>query len=144
MIFKALTAMAMTIALSACASTKVSGVGKSPSFRIESKDLPAETKFEVSLISLDNRKICLSLEQWPRNGEIYAREIVTLKSHDVLLPASTLDLGYCPGGCGTIEVLPGETITSSIHYSTFGPTEEIAALEDKVLLFAIGPFYCSK
>lgn len=116
----------------------------SPMFKLETIDIPEQKRFELTLKSLDARQLCLDVEQWPNSigGVHFGRDIAVLEFDDGSVPIHDSNFGYCPGGCGTIEVEPNSELRALIPYGQFGDPNEIAKLKNKRLKFSVSPRYC--
>ena len=117
-------------------------------FRIEVIDNQKLQRFDVALISLDDRTLCVYVGNWPsERGEIQgASQWVSIESRGKTYRAHDPDLiADCFGGddCA-IKVKPRDTLRGAISYSHFGKAKDIASLPDKQLRFPVTPFLCEK
>jgi hypothetical protein len=114
-----------------------------PAYTFAMVDEPNIAGFKVSLKSHDRRKLCLTLEQWPsKNGLLSGSERAKLRTPAGIIPAKGIDFGYCPGGCGKIELKPYSTLNGFISYSVFADPATIERLTSKQLEFRVQPFFC--
>lgn len=92
-------ALVVIVYLCSCAmgnSSSQRSVSAPPHFRLVIMDHPAEKRFVVTLISLDNRPLCLGFEQWPNElGQLdTGSKRATLKSAEGAYPARNENFGY--------------------------------------------------
>jgi hypothetical protein len=118
-----------------------------PQFRLEVTDNPKLKRFDLKLLSLDDRTLCISIGDWPNEaGEIQgASQWVSIESagktyhaHDPTVIADCF-IGDC-----AMRVKPHGTLSGFIPYSAFGKAEMIAALPIKHLQYEVKPFACEK
>lgn len=116
----------------------------SPQFRLVITDHPRESRFVVNLISLDNRALCLGVDQWPNEqGQLdTGSKRATLKSTEGAYPARNENFGYCVGQACIIRVPPGSTLTGFIGYREFGDPATIARLSKRQLVFPVSTWIC--
>lgn len=114
-----------------------------PTYTVAVSDAPDIAGFKVSLKSHDKRKLCLTLEQWPsKNGLLSGTDMAQIETPTKIIQAKGVDFGYCPGGCGKIEIKPYSTLDGFISYSAFGDPAAIGHLASKQLQFRVQPFFC--
>jgi hypothetical protein len=108
-----------------------------PRYRVIIKDNPSELRFELTLISYDDRPICLGYGGWPNSsGQIHwGSEWVKLESNGRFIPVHDENFGYCEGSKCTIHVPPHKRLTGFIGYREFGEVEQISRLPDRQLHF---------
>lgn len=119
-------------------------VPPAPHFRLVIKDHPKEYRFVVNLISLDDRPLCLGVDQWPNElGQLdTGSKRATLKSDEGAYPARNENFGYCVGDACIIHVAPGSTLTGFIGYKEFGGPKTIARLTKRRLVFPVSTWIC--
>ena len=112
-------------------------------YRIEIKDLPRQKRFEVRLISLDDRKLCLRPDRWPnRFGQLDARIMsAVLQTEDRAYPLLDHRFQFWSGS-EVIVVEPGRELTGFVNYAEFGDPSKIAKLPQRRLNFIVAPFLC--
>lgn len=115
-----------------------------PQYQIVIKDNPAETRFDLTLISADDRPLCVSGGGWPDGlGHVdWGSSWVKLSSKSRIFPARDWDFGYCEGKDCSHRVGPKGTLTGFIGYAEFGDPKEISALPDRRLLFETSAYVC--
>jgi hypothetical protein len=114
-------------------------------YSITTRDVPEAKAFEVTLLSRDDRALCLFLEQWPGPiGQVSeGADYVSVVHSEGRIPIKDINLGFCYGGCGAKRVEPGGQIQARIPYEQFGPVDEIASLQSKRLDYAPRVFTCT-
>src|SRR5947207_514574 len=67
-----------------------------PRYRLDIVDSPNEKRFNLSLISLDRRNICIYFDEWPNQfGKLhYGSRRVQLESSEGTYPARDENFGY--------------------------------------------------
>jgi hypothetical protein len=115
-----------------------------PQFRIVIKDDPIEMRFNLTLISSDNRPLCVSVGGWPDGlGHVdWGSSWVKLNSKGRIFPARDWNFGYCEGDNCSHRVAAKGTLTGFIGYAEFGDPKEIAALPERRLLFDTTAYVC--
>jgi hypothetical protein len=115
-----------------------------PRYRLRIKDNPAGMRFDLTLISYDDRPICLSRGGWPDGlGHVdWGSQWVKLRSKGHLLQARDWNFGFCEGDDCSHRVAPKGILTGFIGYAEFGNPKEIAALPSRHLLFDTTPYVC--
>lgn len=97
-----------------------------PVYTVAVVDAPDRAGFKISLKSHDERKLCLTLEQWPsKNGLLSGSDRARLETPTEIIQAKGIDFGYCSGGCGKIDIKPYSTLSGFISYSVFGDPARI-------------------
>jgi hypothetical protein len=117
-----------------------------PRFRIEVTDQPNQKRFLIVLKSLDNRPLCLGVEQWPDQlGQLDtgSRRARVTSSEGTFL-ARDASFGYCAGDACVLHVAPGSTLKGFIGYAEFGSAAAIAGLRDRRLHFPVTTWVCKK
>jgi hypothetical protein len=102
-------------------------------------------RFNLSLNSIDNRALCVSIENWPDSLGHFMVENndVSLRiGQNHLKAKSTLISVYCPGGCGEHRIEPNDSLRGFISYDVFDDSETLAAEREKILNFPVTPRYC--
>ena len=142
-IFASLVALLSAIVLSACASSARNKAP--PMYDLVIKDNVEQRRFELMLVSTDERSICFEVEKWPnKHGQVSGGSWrAILISGEQKFSAPDTNFGFCPGGCGIIVVSPGETLRGFIPYSEFGDPVQIAQLQDRRLEYLIVPRICT-
>lgn len=115
-----------------------------PQYRLVIKDSPAEKRFDLTLISSDDRSLCVSVGGWPDGlGHVdWGSSWVKLSSESRIFPARDWNLGYCEGNDCSHRIKANGTLTGFIGYAEFGNPKEIAALPDRRLLFETTAYAC--
>jgi hypothetical protein len=116
-----------------------------PRYQLEIRDRPQQKKFLLTLRSLDDRPLCLDIEDWPNgSGQLhFGSSWVKLALPEGIHPARDENFGYCLGGC-TIHIAPGSALTGYIGYAAFGEPAAIAALSQRHLQFVVSPRVCRR
>jgi len=104
-------------------------------------DEPSENRIGLTLQNLSENPLCMSLESWPNDkGEVgMPGEYFTLVVGDRQFPVALTHFDFCPS-C-VYFVLPGETVTAHVAYSSFGLPDSLAH-EEKVLSFQPAGYMC--
>src|SRR5690606_24936247 len=86
------------IFIAACA-TSVGEVAHDGRFRLLVKDDPNNDRFLLMVVSEDERRLCLSDNQWPRsNGSLRAHSgIATIVIGERRIPSKDAQFGHCVG-----------------------------------------------
>ena len=113
-------------------------------YRLLVTDNPEDTRFELMLSSMDERALCITVQQWPNQlGQLHmGSAIASLNTSEGVLPAEDENFGYCPGGCGLIRIAPGADLHGFIAYAAFGDPMRIAADAARKLTYSVKPHYC--
>ncbi|MFE3970181.1 MULTISPECIES: hypothetical protein [unclassified Stenotrophomonas] len=114
-------------------------------YRVDVVDRAEERRFDVSLVSNDDRALCVSKESWPdaTGGFSVARDdTFVLAGGDRLQARSGLMSAYCPGGCGEHRVEPHGALRGFISYEAFAGSKVLAGEGRKELHFSVSPYYC--
>lgn len=108
-------------------------------------DNAIQHQFEMLFTSRSNWSICLGREAWPAAPLLPlgfdAASVQTNQGIKHLLPNGSV---YCPGGCASVTVAPGQSLHGVIAYSAFEGAELIEADPNRALRFEVFPTYCSK
>lgn len=114
------------------------------SYLLDAVDNPDNNRFDVILRSLGEQKLCLAVQQWPsRSGQLHmGSSFAHLEVGNRRLPATDENFGYCPGGCGTIEIPPHGELKGFIAYAAFGDPEAIKREPQRRLDYSIKPIFC--
>ena len=115
-----------------------------PRYRLSVSDLSVQRRFAVSLISMDDRPICIELRRWPNDvGHVhYGGDWVILHSSGGTYPAQDENFGRCVGPECILHIAPHGKLTGFVSYEMFGPPAAIARLSDRQLEFQIRPIAC--
>lgn len=113
-------------------------------YELDVVDTPNNNRFDLTFRSRIDRKLCLTVDQWPsKAGQLHmGSERAQLETADRSLPAADENFGYCPGGCGVIEIPPNGYLHGFIAYEAFGNAVEIKSEKNKRLIFAVAPYFC--
>ena len=118
-----------------------------PRFRLEVTDNPKLKRFDLNLVSLDDRTLCISIGDWPNeDGEVQgASQWLSIESAGKMYRAHDPSvIADCFIGDCAMRVKPHDTLRGFIPYSVFGKAEVIAALATKRLQYEVRPFVCEK
>jgi len=112
-----------------------------PSFRLETIDHPEERRFEIALVSLDDRRLYIHREMWPnsRGNLHFGSTWVTLETPSGILPARDDNWGYTVGGLGVFIIEPGSRLEGFISYENFGDPEALETVTQRKLHFETFP-----
>lgn len=129
--------------LSSC--TSIRHVDQRPSYDLVVFDNVDQSRFDLTFSSSESKPLCFEVEKWPNDrGEVSAGSYrAKMVYRDGTLSAKDANFGFCPGGCGIIVVLPGETLTGFIPYAEFGDPKEIEGLPDRRLEYHFVPRFCT-
>lgn len=107
-------------------------------------DAPNKDRFDITLRSHVDRKLCLTRDQWPsKAGQLHmGSDRAQLEVGDKRLPAADANFGYCPGGCEVFEIPPHGNLSGFIAYEAFGSTAEIKREKNRRLNFSVAPYFC--
>jgi hypothetical protein len=135
---------ALLIAVGSCASPATTATEDPARFKLLVVDEESKMEFRVEFKSEDTRKICFEVEQWPSaSGSLDSgSQSAWLVTNERNIPAFDDNFGYCPGGCGLIQVDAGKSLIGRITYSQFGSADEISRMAVKKLRFDIYPKIC--
>jgi len=116
-----------------------------PRFQFMIRDNPANLRFDLVMISHDNRPICISHGGWPdAAGHVdWGSQWVEVKSLQRKFPARDWDFGYCVDGECTTQIPPHGSLKGFINYAEFGDPKEIAELPQRQLEFETTPHLCN-
>jgi hypothetical protein len=116
-----------------------------PKFTLEL--VPNDEKFtvELKLKSQEKTALCLATEQWPNSqGKVEYSTGSLLIYNNTQYRAKSFNFGYCPGGCGVIEIPALGSLEGFISYAEFGDAAEISHLKDKIFRYSLLPRLCHK
>lgn len=113
-------------------------------YRLVIKDNPAGMRFDLTLISYDNRSLCVSGGGWPKGWakSIWGSRWVKIQSKARSFPARDWDFEVCEGDDCSHRVAPHGRLSGFIGYAEFGNPKEIAALPGRPLLFETTAYVC--
>jgi hypothetical protein len=117
-----------------------------PRYQFMIQDNPANLRFDLIILSHDDRPICISHGGWPDDsGHVdWGSQDVKVESRQRSFPARDWDFGYCENGECTTRIPPHGTLRGFINYEEFGDPKEIAGLPDRRLIFETTPHLCSR
>lgn len=117
-----------------------------PRYQFIIQDNPANLRFDLVILSHDDRPICISHGGWPdESGHVdWGSQDVKVESLQRSFPARDWDFGYCENGECTTQIPPHSTLRGFINYEEFGNPKEIAGLPDRRLIFETTPHLCSR
>jgi hypothetical protein len=143
---KLVTVLLIQLTLAGCASHAWGpGISSHKNFEVQIVDDPSKYRFMIQLLSKSSAPLCLHREGWPNDfGLPYSASPARLFWENGVLISKGQSLGICIGGCGRIEILPGDRLDGYIDYSAFGDREEIAKLPNRTLQFDVYPDKCPK
>ena len=115
-----------------------------PNFEVIAVGNDLKNSVEITLVSKNAHKICLDVEQWPNKfGQIENGSALILKlATGQAFEAKSTNFGFCPGGCGTIQIKPYSTLVARVGYDEFDMVEEITKLNGKSFFYSVSPFFC--
>jgi hypothetical protein len=115
-----------------------------PRFEFAIKDNPQDRRFDLILVSHDDRPICISHGGWPDgSGHVnWGSRDVKIESRGSVFPSRDWDFGYCAGECMT-QIPAHGTLEGFINYEEFGDPSQIAELPDKRLTFETFVHLCT-
>jgi hypothetical protein len=113
-------------------------------YRLTVSDRPDLNRFVLTLKSLDERPLCLNVNQWPNYfGQVHFGSIwVKLVSNQGTYPARDENFGSCIGPSCVIHIAPGSALTAFIGYKEFGTPAKIAGLSRRRLHLIVSPSVC--
>lgn len=116
-----------------------------PRYRLTIKDVPSARQFKLTLTSLDDRPICLHIQQWPnQRGEVhFGASWVVLHSAGGLYRARDTNSGRCVGPKCIIHIAPKGVLRGIISYSVFGSAVDVIALKNRRLQVDVQPRLCT-
>jgi hypothetical protein len=114
-------------------------------YRLSILDSSVQKRFIVSLVSLDDRPLCLHIQKWPNRFGLlhYGRHWATLHTSKGIYPAYDLNAGRCVGPECIMHIAPHATITGFVSYEMFGHPAVIARLPDRRLELSVSPELCT-
>lgn len=117
-----------------------------PRYQVVIKDNPNERRFDLTLISSDQRPLCVSIGSWPDGlGHVsWGSSWVKLKSKGGILSARDWDFGVCEGKDCSHRIAPKGTLTGFVGYAEFGNPKDIAALPERQLVFETTAYVCPR
>lgn len=136
--------------LVSCTTDRVVGQRTASStarYRLQVTDRPDQKRFDVRLDSIDDRPLCITVENWPnRHGRLhFGATWVNVTSAEGLFPGGEENFGYCideNGGPCLIQIPPKSSLKGYIVYKEFGDPAKIAALSQRRLRFPVSPQVC--
>ena len=128
------------VCMAACA-TNTGDILHDARFELVVKDDPSNERFLLSLVSEDERRICLSDDQWPRsNGALRSRAgTAVLVTSQERIPSTGNQLGHCIGPQCVHVIEPGGELKGHVNYSEFDMSQ-ISSADDKKLEFNVMPW----
>jgi hypothetical protein len=120
-----------------------------PRYVFKVYDHPGEKRFLLSLKSLDDRALCIYVEEWPNGkGQLhFGSTWVTLETQARVYPARDENFGYCVSERGkpcVIRIAPRSELRGFIGYAEFGDSAKIASLHQRKLRFKVSPQICKE
>jgi hypothetical protein len=131
------------LALTSCANEIVRP--SQDSYHLNIIDNVTKQRFDIILISDDDRPICVSNENWPNSSGIFTvenSEVFVESAAGIFSTQSPLMSAYCPGGCGFHKIAPHSELQGFILYAAFYNSVNFADDPSKKLRFSVSPSYC--